>query len=306
MHPRPSRRGFLVGGVATVASLSGCAGLQSLGNSCESGYSLEARELTDAELAEAVTTEPRGRYEEAATQLIDTAAREGEATHTSYHGPPLRAGIYVEHEGTYYRTEREVTETRTLTAHEIRFEYDEEEIPPGDATVVAFSDLPEADKTAFEGAYPSEKLGDDKPLGFSFGYTHVYPDDADSRFIAEETLWVRYEGEPYRVTVKGTEQVEEQTYRYTLEEVAEDRASFVAFLRERYVVALDDLSDAERDVFEQAMGESVTECAPLPEGFQGLVDRFESLPEERRLRYGTYLASYEGGTYAVELSQFVA
>ncbi|WP_225317582.1 MULTISPECIES: hypothetical protein [Haloferax] len=259
------------------------------------------RPLTDSELAELATEEPRDEHADAASRIIVTAAREGETTYTTYHHPPLREGIYVEHEGSYYRVERTVTATRERTAREVRIEYDRETSPPFGATVIAFPGLPQSDQKAFLAAYPNEKVGgSDGVHGFTVGgYPHVYPDDAESRLISSGTVWVRYDGAPYRVTVGETQSVEEETFRYTLDEVADDQPAFVAFVREQFVVSFDGLPDAEREVFEQALDEEVTECEPLSEGFSGLKERTYSVPDDERLSRRGVIVTYEGDTYEV-------
>ena len=307
MPPTLSRRALLGSVAAGSSLLAGCAAVPFFGGGCPSSYTLSVRPLTDAQLADFVTEEPYDQYEETATRLISTAASDGEATYTTYHSPPLRKGIYVEHEGTYYRVAREQTATRERTAHQVAIEYDRETTPEDDASVVSLDDLPEADREAFLSAYPDEKLGKGStPRGFSIGgYDYVYPDGADSRLQDGETVWIRYEGRPLAVTVDGTETVEEVTYRYTLQEVADDEAAFVSFVRDEYVVALDGLSAAEREVFEQAIDEDVNECEPLSEGFAGLKDRLEDVPEDRRLDDREWPVAYEGDTYEVSFSHTV-
>lgn len=304
----PLSRRTLLGGVAAGTSLlAGCAALPTFGGGCGSGYYLDVTRLTDAELAETVTTEPRREHEPTASRLLDTAANEGEATYATYRGSPLQDDVYVEREGTYYHLTREVTATRDLEAREVRIEYDREESPPDDATVVEHSELPEADREAFLGVYPTTKTEQGEfPQAFTIRDDHVYPEDPDSQLVGAGTVWVRYEDRPFAVTVGETVTVEEETFRYTLEEVATDREAFVAFVREQFVVELDDLSEAEREVFERAIGESVDECDPLSEGFGGLVDRLEAVPDERRLGESTWLVTRAGDTYEVDLQEFVA
>lgn len=306
MPPSLSRRALLGSVAAGSTLLAGCAAVPFFGGGCASSYTLSVRPLTDAQLADFATDDPYDQYEETATRLVETAASEGEATYSTYHSAPLRAGVYVEHDGAYYRVERDRTATRDRTAHEVGIEYDSETTPPDDATVYSLDELPEADREAFLSAYPEKLKRGGDPRGFSIGgYEYVYPDGANSRLLDAGTVWIRYDGRPLEVTVGGTTTVEEVTYRYTLAEVADDRARFVAFVRDRFVVVLDDLSPAERDVFEQAIDEDVDECEPLSEGLSGLKDRLEAVPEERRLDDMGWPASYEGDTYDVSLAHAV-
>ncbi|WP_416841163.1 hypothetical protein [Haloferax sp. DFSO52] len=305
MPPTLSRRALLGSVAAGSSVLAGCSAVPSFGG-CPSSYTLSVRELTDAELADFATEEPSFQYEETANQLISTAASEGAATYTTYHSPPVREGIYIEHEGTYYRVEREQTATRERTAHVVSIEYDRETTPSDDATVFSLDDLPEADQEAFLSAYPEKLKRGGDPRGFSVGgYEYVYPDGTDSRLRDAGTVWIQYDGRPLEVTVGGTETVEEVTYRYTLETIADDQAAFVSFVREQFVVSLDGLSAAERDVFERAIDEAVHECEPLSEGFGDLKDRLEAVPEDERLSDMEWPVSYDGDTYEVSFSHAV-
>lgn len=302
------RRRLLAGAASGFTLLSGCSSLPFFGGGCASGYSLDVTPLTDAELAATVTHQPRPKDAAVAKRLIETAAKNGDATYTTYHDAPLQPNIYVEHEGAYYRVERTVTTTQTLTAHTFAIEYNETKTPPGTATVIEFTDLPEADRAAFQSVYPDEKHKKiDEAHSFSIGgYPYVYPDDAESLLIDAGTVWIRYEGRPYAVTVEGTQPVEKETFQYTLETIAADREAFVAFVRDRFVVAFDNLSTDEQAVFERAIDESLSKCEPLSDGFRGLVDRLHAVPDDRRLSPNEWLVNYDGSTYEVVLERFVA
>ncbi|WP_411963712.1 hypothetical protein [Haloferax sp. YSMS24] len=307
MPPSRSRRALL-GSVAGAATslLAGCAAVPFFGTGCPSSYTLYVTPLTDGQLADFATEEPYDQYEETANELISTAANDGEATYSTYHSPPLREGIYVEHEGTYYRVEREQTAEKERSAHLVSIEYERERTPSDDATVLSLDELPEADQEAFLSAYPEKLKRGGDPHGFSIGgYEYVYPDGANSQLLDAGTVWIRYDGRPLEVTVRGTKTVEEVTYSYTLDEVAADQSAFVAFVRDEFVVTLDGLSEAEREVFEQAIEEDVNECEPLSEGFAGLKERLEAVPEEKRLDDMAWPVTYEGDTYDVSFSHAV-
>ncbi|AFK20558.1 hypothetical protein E6P09_12345 [Haloferax mediterranei ATCC 33500] len=306
MSPKLSRRALLGGFAAGSALLSGCLG-GLLGSSCTSSYSLEATVVTDPELVD-IVTEDFHEHAETVSRLVATAASEGAATYSTYHSIPLDSGDYVEHDGAYYRVERERTETRERIAREVSIEYDRDESPPATgATVFKFDELPEADREAFLATYPSKDFENgDGPRGFSIGgYGHVYPAGADSQLIDAGPVWIRYEGRSFEVTVGETRTVEEETFRYTLEQVGEDRAAFAAFVHEEVVVPLDDLSDAERAVFERAIDEGVDECEPLSDDFAALKERLNEISENRAASYGDQLVEYEGTTYEVELMHAV-
>ncbi|QOS11943.1 uncharacterized protein HfgLR_09010 [Haloferax gibbonsii] len=301
MSSELSRRSLLGGLAAGSALLSGCLGGLP-GNSCPSSYSLEATALSDPELVDTVTQDFH-EHADTVSRLVATAASEGEATYSTYRHLPLDSGDYVEHDGAYYRVERERIETRERTAREVGIEYDRNESPTTGATVFDFDELPKADREAFLAAYPSENFENgDGPRGFSVGgYAYVYPDGSESRLVDAGTVWIRYDGRPFEVTVGETRTVTEETNRYTLEQVGEDRAAFVAFVHGELVVPLDDLSDAERAVFERAIDGEVDECEPLSDDFAALKDRLDEISENRATGYGAPLVEYEGTTYEVDL-----
>ncbi|ELZ92992.1 hypothetical protein C440_11851 [Haloferax mucosum ATCC BAA-1512] len=310
MSPKLTRRSLLGGLAAGSALLSGCLG-GFPGNRCTSHYSLEATALTDPELVETVT-EDFHEHAETVSRLVATAASEGTATYSTYQDMPLESGDYVEHDGAYYRVEHERIETRERTAHEVSIEYDRNESPPTTgAAVFDFDELPTADREAFLTAYPSTDFeNDDAPREFLLsGYEYVYPDGAESRLIDAGTVWIRHEGRSFEVTVGETRTVEEETVRYTLEQVGEDSAAFAAYVHEEHVAPLGNLSDAERAVFERAIDDGVDECEPLSDDFAALKERLNEIHERREDsysgHYGDHLVAYEGTTYEVTLTHAV-
>jgi hypothetical protein len=78
-------------------------------------------------------------------------------------------------------------------------------------------------------------------------------------------------------------------------ELAPDVETFADRVRERYLFALTGLSDAEREVVEEAIEGGYYED---DDAFQSVVDRIrdhDALEEEDF--YGTWLLSYEGAEY---------
>lgn len=307
MEPTLSRRTFLGSVAAGSALLVGCTANPSFTVGCTSSYTLYVKPLTDAELADFATEEPYERYEETTNELIATAASEGAATYSTLHRPPVQEEIYVEHEGRYYRVQRKQTATRERIAHNVRLKYDNERTPPDNATVFSFDELPEADQDAILNAYPDEELRNgSEPRGFSTGgYGYVYPDGAESQLQDAGTVWIRYDGRILAITVIGGGTVQEVTYRYTLEPIADDQEAFVAFVREQFVVTLDGLSASERNVFERAIVGEFSQCEPLSGGFRDLKARLEEVPKDRRLDYLKWPVVYKGKTYGVRFTYTV-
>lgn len=304
-----TRRSLLAGCTTGCAALAGCVGVGSGG--CDSGFFLSMVPATEEDFVEETLTEPSRDRPDAWREIVSTAVERGETRYTTIHSPPVRDGDRIEYEGGYYRFSREQRTTEGVEAHVFSAEYDADRDPPSGATVVPFEDFPEADRSALGELLGDPKLRFEGTQGFSIGgYPVVYPDgaEADSRLLGSDSTWVRYDGGAVEVRVEGTEEVERVTYRYTAEELAADREAYLAYVRETFVVGLGDVSEGEREVLSRTIdagSEDVKFCAP--EGAErAVIERFESIPEAKTPRHGTWFVEYEGEVYLTTLSEFVA
>lgn len=307
----PSRRSLLGSCAAGIAggcaALAGCVGVG--GGGCSRGFDLTVTPATDGGLLGETLVGPSRDRPEDWRKIVSTAVERGEVRYTAIHGPPVRDGDRVEHGGRYYRIAREEVASEEVEAHVFGAEYEAGRDPPSGATVVAFGDLPAVDRTAHRELFSD--LGDrlDEVEAFSAGgYPVVYPDGAesDSVLVGEETTWIRYDGTAVEVRFEGTERVERVTYRFTAEELAGDRESYLAYVRERFVVELEGLSDGEREVFSRAIDageDGIRFCEP-EDAERAVVERLEGIPESRTPRHRTWFLEYGGEVYLTELLEF--
>lgn len=226
------------------------------------------------------------------------AAVAGEAPRRTGRSPPYEASRPLEHDGAVYEISHDVVDTRSVTRYTIRVDYDPETTP---SAVVAYEDLPEADRTALEGQVPP---GEDPPTGegFDLDSTYRYPVDAESVLLDEECDGVRYEGETYRLEIEPNREVTVETYEYRAERVADSAAALGRQLRERYLFTLSGLSEEEQRIVDEATRIYRPDDG-VPEAFRSLADRFRAHdPVETGDGRGTYLVRYDGTVYWTTLA----
>lgn len=303
----PSRRAFLAGCATGCAALAGCVG--GGGSDCSFGFELTMTPATDEDFLEETLTGPSRDRPDDWREIVSTTVQQGEARYATVRAAPIRDGNRIEYQGRYYRFSREVAATGTVDVHVFGAEYDADREPPSGATVVAFEDLPEADRAALWELLPDLDRRFDEVQGFSVGgYPIVYPDEAeaDSVLIDEESTWVRYDGAAIEVRVDGPERAEQVTYRFAAEELGADRESYIEYVRETFVVELTDVPEEERAVLDRAIDagdDGIQLCEP--EGAErAIVDRLDSIPESKTPRHRTWFLEYEGEVYLTELLEF--
>lgn len=298
-----SRRRFLGSCAAGCGALAGC-----ITEDCSFGFELTMTPATDEDVIEETLTELSHDCPGDWREIVSAAVVEGQTQYAAVHEPPLRDGNRVEYEGSYYRISREQVSTEEVEAYVFGAEYESGHGPPSGVSPVDFEDLPEADREAIRELLPNL----DRRLvqrGFiTKGYPIVYPEDAeeDSVLFDGETTWVRYEGAAIEVRISGPERVERVTYRFTVKELATDRETFLQYVRETFVVGLDDVPPSERRVLSQAIDagdDGITLCEP--EGAKrAVVDRLDTIPESKTPRDRTWFLDYEGEVYLTSLLEF--
>lgn len=224
--------------------------------------------------------------------LVESAIA-GEAPRRTGRSPPYEAPRPLEHEEAVYEITHEVVDSRSVTRYRIRIDYDPETIP---ANVVAYADLPEADRTALDGQVPP---GEEPPTGegFDLDSTYRYPVDAESVLLESEYDGIGYEGETYRFEIEPDREVTVETYEYRAGRVADSAAALGRQLREQYLFTLSGLSEAEREIVAEATRIYRPEDG-VPEAFRSLTDRFrEHDPVETGDGRGTYLVRYDDTVY---------
>lgn len=303
-----SRRSLLAGGATGCALLAGCVGAGS--SDRRFGFELTMTPATDEAFLETTLTGPSRDRPDAWREIVSTAVQRDEARYTTVHAPSVRAGDGVEYEGGYYRIARGSADGTEVEAHVLAAEYDRGRDPPSGATVVSFEDLPEPDRATLRSLLPNDerRLAAVEAFGIG-GHPVVYPEDteAESVLLGEGSVWVRYDGLAIEVRVEGTERVERVTYRYTAEELANDREAYLDHGRETFLVALGEVPESEREVFSRAVDtgeDGIRLCEP--EGAERtVVDRLESIPEPGTPRCRTWFLDCEGEVSRTELVEFV-
>ena len=228
-----------------------------------------------------------------------TATIEGEAPTTEGTTPLFESPRPVEYEGAYYRISHEVVASRTAVRYEIEVDYDPAETPE---PVIAYADLPDADRAALEGLIPP---GEEPPTGegFDIGTATTYPEDAESVLVPEPQYeGVSYDGSTYRVRIAGSRDVTVQTYEYSAEQVADSADAMGRQLRERYLFTLSGLSEAEREIVAEAADGSYFPEGEASDAFRSLADRFRAQEGIETTEHGgTWLVRYDGTIYWTDL-----
>lgn len=278
------RRAFL--GTVLALSVAGCSA------SREASGSLSMEALPDDS---AIARRYAGATEDLSRErrVLVEAAIAGEAPRRTGRFPPYEAPRPLEHGGAFYEIVRETVDTQVVTRYTIRVDYDPETAP---STVIAYADLPDADKRALYGQIPP---GDDVPTGegFDLDSTYRYPIDADSVLLENEYDGISYDGTTYRIAIDPDREVTVSTYEYRAERIAPDAPTLGRQLRERHLFGLIGLSAAERDIVEQATRIYRPE-GEAPDAFRSLAARIQSHdPIETEEERGTWLAEYDETVY---------
>lgn len=173
---------------------------------------------------------------------------------------------------------------------------------------VRFADLPAVDREKFEGY---DELHSNHP-------TKLYLDSelSESALAPEpDRPVVVYEsGQKVRFEVTSSEKRHVSTYRITAELRDSSAATYGAKARRKYAFELSELTEAERDIVQYAIGApscELPEDEQPPEAMWGLADRFRSHDdvefaltdddeENEDSVKGDYLVGYEGRTYWAE------
>jgi hypothetical protein len=340
--PRPrSRRAVLSLSASALLSLAGCVGV---GSESESPGSETAATKTAEPTADGTSTEPttdHGNYRsveitvhsahprdvaravvEPASDLSELqravvagAIADGEYVHATYDEKPLDDGTYVAYEDAYYRVQAEIVAERERTAHVFGIDaisgcdhrYDDQELETAREEAVAFENLPEADREAFE-FVDEDRLGAGPCFGASTRY--VYDSEAaveESVLVSEDSTYVEYGDHTYLVEFRRTTAVVEHDYRYAMERVAETDAELHDVLVREVVIDLrpDDLSSAERQLIRE-----LTEVPfekrwenPIPQPVDDLKNRLRSEDSHRR---GRYFVRYREELYRIQIAEAVA
>lgn len=279
------RRHYLASTAALLAGpLAGCAHPNAV---------LVMNEVSTAEIAErASRSVDRSRDD---GRIVAEAVENGSAD-TTGNSPPLDTDRTVEFDGRYYELSVEETESRARTQYGLDVGLDSGSRSP-DGEAVDYDDLPEVDRDVLYDLLPD---GGETPEGRSDQrvvrwYSAPMAEDSalvpDSEFDA-----VRYEDGRYPIDVVERTRTESD-YRYEATEIAGSAGEYGATAREEYLFTLSGLSDAERDVVEEAIGEGYYEGS-ADDAFSSVASRFREHPGFDTDEWGgEWLVRYEGTDY---------
>ena len=283
------RRHYLASTAALLAGpLAGCAHPNAV---------LVMDEVSAAEIAErASRSVDRSRDD---GRIVAAAVENGSANATG-DSPPLDTDQTVEFDGRYYQLSVEETESRARTQYGLDVDLSAGSGAP-DGETVDYDDLPEVDRDVLYDLVPTDSetpdgRGDRRAVRW---YSTAMVEDSallpDSEYDA-----VRYEGERYPIDVAERTRTESD-YRYEAEEIAADAAEYAAIAREEYAFTLSGLSDAERDVVEEAIGEGYYEGS-ADDAFSSVASRFREHPGFDTDEWGgEWLVRYEDTDYWADL-----
>lgn len=227
------------------------------------------------------------------------AAIAGEAPTREGRYPPYESDRPLAHEGAYYRISHEVVDSRTAIQYTIQVDYDPASAP---SPVIAYEDLPAVDREALGELLPPRGDPPDSD-GFDVGRSYRYPDVSESVLVPEpEYEGISHDGSTYRVGIEGSREVTVQTYEYGAERVADSAAELGQQLREQYLFTLSGLSDAEREIVDEAIDGSYFPDGEASDAFRSLADRFRTRDGIETTEHGgTWLARYDGTIYWTDL-----
>ena len=276
------RRQFLASGAALLpVVLAGCA---------HPDVVLDLNEATAEDVADEVSrTADAGSSRYA---VVADALENGSATHSDRR-ELFDEGETVRFEDSFY----EVSTTRLgdsdVTVYDVLLDFD-----PADATPelgeVAFEDLPETDRERLEPALVADHR-EQEGVDMGVGYGTADEVGGDSVFVPDQQydIVVR-DGDRYRIRVESETETETE-FRYEVTEVAPDVETFASQVRGRYLFTLSGLSEAEREVVENAIDGAHFEDS---DAFQSVVGRLRDHDAIEVADFdGTWLLEYDGTEY---------
>ncbi|ELZ25772.1 hypothetical protein C475_09944 [Halosimplex carlsbadense 2-9-1] len=279
----PSRRRLLsalaVGGVAAVA---GCG---------HPAVVLDLQAASSETIADELSTTAESGSE--AYAVVRTARENGSATRTGRRELFDRAEA-VRVDDAFYEVSATRVGSGEVTVYDVRIDFDPAD-PTAERGDIAVENLPEADRQRLESALSDENPpdGEGYDIGVEYGSAEEVGDE--SVLVPDQEYDILVEGDDrYRVEV-DSRTAEETTYRYEVSEVAPTVEAYAAGIRERYLFALDGLSEAERAVVDQAIEGGYFED---DDAFQSVIDRIrdhEALSVDEF--YGTWLLEYDESEY---------
>lgn len=284
---RPPHRLAATLSLVVVLVLAGCFGGFGGG-----GYTLSATDVTDSFPDHA--TEELTDYER---RVVRNATND---TARSVGGPAVANRSYVAVDGAFYRTRVRQVDERTVTVPAIAV------VHTNASATIQQSELSEHDQRRLGHAYKYSQARDQRNASvrdpeFAALYFHG---TNDSRLLNSNGSVVEAYDENLRVVVFEAT-VEAPVYSHRLVHVADSEAAF----RETVAQELRNLTDREREIFEQAVADGYTADPEAVESgnataFTGLLRKVGIELDERHHQWTAY-ALRDGRVYYVEVGHYV-
>ncbi|OLZ39322.1 hypothetical protein A6E15_18180 [Natrinema saccharevitans] len=277
------RRQFLASGTALLSvAVAGCA---------HPPVVLDLDEATAEDIAAevSVTVEPGSEeYSLVASVLENGSTGRSERYELFDRADTIRFG------DSFY----DVSETRLKsgerTVYEVFIDVDPANSTP-EVGEIEYGDLPETDRQHLDQivSKDSTRGEDGSDIGVEYGTGENVGNG--SVFVPEQQYDILVHNENrYRITI-DSRTTSETAYRYEVSEVASGVEPFADQVRDRYLFTLTGLSDAERDVVEEAIDGGYFQD---DDAFRSVVDRIR---DHKGINvadfYGTWLFEYEGAEY---------
>lgn len=291
MTRMPTRRAVLAGGLVTLTP--GCL------ESCTEVHRVRAEPF---EPTEDLVDDLDGPAADLAARTIE----EGPTSVESIWATPIRDETIVVHDGGYYRIDLVSETDEEIPALQVDLEWEAGRVPPGDAQVIAFEDLPESDRFALDHAvYGGDYGGDGFPeRGLSQSDRPIpYPDGRDGSDLAgRQHVWIDWDGRFVELDVHGPDRTTRTTYEYEAVELATSDEAFRAWVADERIRTLDGLTEGEREIVEAAIDDEYEDCEQRSESFQRLQDRLAGADGDG---YDVWYVDYEGEWYRLTISRIV-
>jgi hypothetical protein len=277
--------------VALLAAMAGCSGEGSI-----SMDPVENDSLAEQASHEISVIDP-GQDRSLVREAIENGSTTGVGS-----DPPVSGEFPLRYDGAFYNLSYAEVGTQPGHVGGIRIDYNATSV---DGEVVEYESLPAIDRTTLNGLLTLPEFPDSRlEPGYDFGIELRYTEsDAEASVLVADQEYdaVRYEGETYPIEVEA-ESGAVNTYRYESTVVAETASEYATALREEYEFELAELSDAERDVLENALNDTNYIEDSDNNGFDSLVDRFRAQrPVVDDGSSGSYVVRYDGQHYWVEV-----
>lgn len=294
------RRFFRTVGAVGCATMAGCQSVPFHGGS----LSLSMDETSDQLIADRAVLD----WTDEEREIFLDALENGSTTVSHSRYPPLRSFYPVEYDGQYYEITHTVTGSHEATAVDAKIDFEPETT---EGPSIAFDDLPERDRRLLERPVTFEP----KPQtdGWDWSVEGVYrPAEVEASVLVPDQQYdfVTDDGTAYRVRVSHRPTTIED-YRYTVDRIAPDVASFAEYVRDKYLFALPTLSQAERKIVETAIRtRGYTRGTDSDErvAYRSLCEQFrrhdaiKGVSVDPNNGFGEYLVRYEQTVYWAEVT----